>query len=63
MIQFAKEMIFAPLVRRGGTFLGAYLIGLGVHDDQVQIIAAGAIAAALVAFDLALSYSAKKESN
>lgn len=55
MLTVIKETILQPLVRRLGTFVGAYLIGVGVHNDSVNTIVAGMTAAVLVGVDLIMS--------
>lgn len=52
--------IVGPILRRGGTAFGAYLIGIGVHSDSATQIAAGVVAALGVILDLTLSHWERK---
>lgn len=56
---FWTELV-KPAVRRLGTGLGGYLVGLGVHENLATQIATGAVALALVGIDLWQSHRERK---
>lgn len=60
MKEFIKEAILSPMLRRGGTIFGGYLLGLGVTQDQTTQIITGLTAVLLVVMDLVFSASARK---
>lgn len=57
---FLGNEIILPLFRRAGTAFGAYLVGLGVAEDQATLIAAGVTATLGVALDLIVSHYNRK---
>lgn len=56
---FWTELV-KPAVRRLGTGLGGYLVGLGVQENLSTQIATGAVALALVGIDLWQSHRERK---
>lgn len=56
MGDFLKETVVGPIARRLGTLAGGYMLSLGVNQHDSSTIAAGAVCAVLVAFDLVMAY-------
>lgn len=52
--------LLRPVYQRVGTLVGSTLAGAGVAHDDVSVIAAGAVALAGVAVDLAFIYLKKR---
>jgi hypothetical protein len=53
---FLLTELAAPLTRRLGTALGAYLVAQGIGSDPAEQIVTGVLAAIAVGIDLAMSY-------
>lgn len=49
--------IVGPVARRVGTLVGGALGGLGLASDDINAVAAGAVALVGIAVDLALIYA------
>lgn len=52
--------IVKPLIRRGGTAFGVFLMTLGLGQENVDQIVLGLVTAACVAADLLVSHWARK---
>ncbi|MBL4806331.1 MAG: hypothetical protein JKY31_03480 [Rhodobacteraceae bacterium] len=59
-MKFLLNELVKPLLRRGGSLLGGFLLTIGVMAPQVDIIVTGAMALASVAIDLLLSHRNRK---
>lgn len=54
-MEFLKSEVIGPILRRGGTAFGMYLVGVGVGEAEATQIAAGATALLGIGLDLLLS--------
>lgn len=61
MKQFLLQEMAKPMLRRVGTAIGGYLIGMGYAASVVDPIVAGLAAAGGIAIDLAMSHWNRKE--
>ena len=59
-MDFLTAQILRPLVRRAGSILAAYLVGLGVAHEVAATIELGLVAALGVALDLVLEWRANR---
>lgn len=59
-VKFVISEILNPLLRRAGTAFGVYLVAQGVDQNTATQIAAGAVAAGGVLFDLLNSHFNRK---
>ena len=59
-MKFIIDELAKPLIRRLGTALGGFLLTVGVLEPQVDIIVAGAMAAASISIDLIVSNWSRK---
>lgn len=59
MRKFFLGEILDPIFRRLGTAASAYLIGIGVQAETVNLIVTGMLAAAGLSVDLMLSHKAR----
>jgi hypothetical protein len=57
---FLLEELAGPIVRRSGTALASFLLGVGITSHQTDLIVSGAITAALVSIDLIGSHIVRR---
>lgn len=60
MPDFFLKQLLGPIVRRGGTAVSSFLVGLGVAQTSTEQIVLGLSTAVMVAAELALSAKARK---
>jgi hypothetical protein len=60
MKSFIIRELLAPIVRRTGTFLGGFLVSVGMEADLATQIEASVIALVLFSIDLVNSYVERK---
>lgn len=63
MRHIIRNEFFLPILKRGGAFVGSYLIVLGVPHDAAQAIVLGLVAAGGVILDLVVTKFTKGKTN